>query len=337
MAELNSSPNVSESEDEKVRTVIEKAGFSNPCKVACTLQGSLWTANNQVAAVVVKVTDKLLHETSMTRRVSTETKKRYAVKENILKEAHILMHLNKKKHFLPFIPIFHTMFQSNTKYYLVMEHCGQSLFAFTRRAHEWIIARKLSILEWLKVVRVIFQQMVHCVQFAHSKNICHFDVSLENFLIDDTAFVNLMENGDARSKRPSLTDCFTIKICDFGLAEHLTSDCSDYSSNKFVGKLGYRSPENSANQSFDARSNDIWCLGVCLFMLAVGSSPFVSTTKEDAAFNLIMSGNMSSLLHHWHREEYVNVDIVDAFRLLFQLESKRCSMQQLYAHHLMKR
>lgn len=59
-----------------------------------------------------------------------------------------------------------------------------------------------------------------------------------------------------------------IFIVITGLAE-IFSKKSDYKSNKFCGKSCYKSPEvtsKNKRKGFNAKLNDIWCLGVCLFM-----------------------------------------------------------------------
>lgn len=57
-----------------------------------------------------------------------------------------------------------------------------------------------------------------------------------------------------------------IKLCDFGLAVFFPkvqgATKTSFHSRKFVGKSRYWSPELSAHHTFDARANDIWCLGV---------------------------------------------------------------------------
>ena len=65
-------------------------------------------------------------------------------------------------------------------FYLVMEDGGHSLFAFVQKAHSLIQAGNLEISHWNEVCKVIFKQMVECVEYLHSQGICHMDISLEN-------------------------------------------------------------------------------------------------------------------------------------------------------------
>ena len=67
-----------------------------------------------------------------------------------------------------------------------MEDGGSTLFDFVESAHKLIRANQIDIAHWKKVVRVIFKQMVKAIAYIHSLNIAHFDISLENWLINGT-------------------------------------------------------------------------------------------------------------------------------------------------------
>merc|ERR1712099_211166 len=101
-----------------------------------------------------------------------------------------------------------------------MEDGGVPLFEFITNAHNLISQGKIEIADWQKVVNIIFKQMVECIEYLHSKNVCHFDVSLENFLINDVE-IEIEVHGDDHKIR-FLTDDIQIKLCDFGLAELFT-------------------------------------------------------------------------------------------------------------------
>ena len=66
-----------------------------------------------------------------------------------------------------------------------MENGGHSLFEFISSAHQIIDAGHMDVSEWHKFVKIVFKQMIECIQYLHSLNICHFDISLENFLINN--------------------------------------------------------------------------------------------------------------------------------------------------------
>ena len=101
-------------------------------------------------------------------------------------------------------------------YYLIMEDGGQSLFDFIVKAHRLIIVGHFSIYEWHKMVKVIFKQMIECIQYIHNKNICHFDISLENFLINDVDVVHKSDGLGLKFIHSSVQ----IKLCDFGYVDY---------------------------------------------------------------------------------------------------------------------
>ena len=98
-----------------------------------------------------------------------------------------------------------------------MEDGGdQSLFEFVFNAHNLIQKGYLELTEWHKVVKIIFKQMIECIKYIHSKNVCHFDISLENWLINDVA-VNVIKTTNGK-KVKFCCDDIQIKLCDFGYA-----------------------------------------------------------------------------------------------------------------------
>merc|ERR1719384_1114019 len=117
----------------------------------------------------------------------------------------------------------------------------------------------IAICEWQKLVKVIFNQMVEVVDYIHSKNVSHFDISLENFLINDVQIKAI--NGSEKLSFVNLENV-QIKLCDFGLSEYFEPD-SSFLSSKYCGKIGYQSPEiNYRKKQFNAALNDVWCLGI---------------------------------------------------------------------------
>merc|ERR1712173_202794 len=75
--------------------------------------------------------------------------------------------------------------KSNVNYYLVMTDGGHSLFDFNLKVHEYIESSKITISHWHSVVKVIFRQMLQCLDYLSSMKVSHFDISLENMLIND--------------------------------------------------------------------------------------------------------------------------------------------------------
>jgi len=81
------------------------------------------------------------------------------------------------------------------------------------------------------------------VSFLHHKGVAHRDIKPENIFV---------------------TSDLTLKIGDFGFATHKKRD------RKFSGTLSYSSPEMNSNKEYDCFADDLWGLGVLLFILAFG-------------------------------------------------------------------
>ena len=98
-------------------------------------------------------------------------------------------------------------------------------------------------------VKFYIAQIVIAVGKLHEKGIVHRDLKLSNILVDATGYV---------------------KIIDFGLAKQLNDD--DFTSS-FAGTIKYLSPEALMSQGAN-KAVDWWALGVILFEMMFGDSPF---------------------------------------------------------------
>ena len=201
------------------------------------------------------------------------------------------------------------------------------------RGHQLIKMGQIEITEWLRIVKLIFKQMIECIEYIHNKKVAHFDISLENFLINDIEIaVDKESNSDKlRFVVDDNGKGLKVKLCDFGLAEYF-NDCDNFKSNKYCGKLNYQSPEitNSENKYiFDAQKNDLFCLGVSLFMMIIGTAPWQQSSYSDPAFLFIINGNIDTLLMQWEYYKYLDNDIISLFYNLFQFEPKRITIAQL--------
>jgi serine/threonine protein kinase/tetratricopeptide (TPR) repeat protein len=133
---------------------------------------------------------------------------------------------------------------------------------------EYCDRERLSILERLE----LFVLVCRAVQHAHQKGIIHRDLKPSNILvtvIDGAAVPKIIDFGVAKATGASLTER-TIYT-----AFH-----------QFVGTPLYMSPEQAdlAGMDVDTRS-DIYSLGVLLYELLTGTTPFDQNTFRTAAFD----------------------------------------------------
>ncbi len=144
--------------------------------------------------------------------------------------------------------------------YFVMELCaGEPIDAYCDRQH-------LSIPERL----VLFAQVCEAVQHAHTKGIIHRDLKPSNVLVS------------AQGGKP------LAKVIDFGIAKatvgRLTEQAVFTEHKQIIGTPEYMSPEQAEGSlDIDTRT-DVYALGVMLYELLTGTTPFSGRELRSAAY-----------------------------------------------------
>src|SRR5712664_2678251 len=125
------------------------------------------------------------------------------------------------------------------------------------RITEYCDQNKLSTEERLK----LFVQVCHAIQHAHQKGIIHRDIKPSNILV-------------------TLHDGVPVpKVIDFGIAKATQGRLTDHTLftafEQFIGTPAYMSPEQVELSGLDVDTrSDIYSLGVLLYELLVGTTPF---------------------------------------------------------------
>ncbi len=135
-------------------------------------------------------------------------------------------------------------------YYIAME------FLDGRSLKELIIGRGPAP---VNVAVEYVRQILSALRFAHRHGIVHRDIKPHNVLVD-------------REGR--------VKVTDFGIARAGTSQMTEAGS--IVGTAQYLSPEQARGGEVDQRS-DLYSLGVVLYELLTGQTPFDGDTPVEIA------------------------------------------------------
>lgn len=109
--------------------------------------------------------------------------------------------------------------------------------------------------------KLVFLQLINCVEDVHNQGFIHRDIKPENFLI-------------CNEKK--------IKLTDFGFCEEIGNVSKDEN-----GTPGYIPPEVLEKTTIIPKEIDVFSLGVIAFILVSGELPFEDPTKEDPFYCFI--------------------------------------------------
>jgi len=132
---------------------------------------------------------------------------------------------------------------------------------------EYCDSAKLTTSERIK----LFQSVCHAVQHAHQKGIIHRDLKPSNVLVT-------LHDGEP-----------VVKVIDFGIAkatgQELAARTYFTEFRQFIGTPEYMSPEQAAMSGLDVDTrSDIYALGVLLYELIAGATPFDSSRLRGAGY-----------------------------------------------------
>ena len=134
--------------------------------------------------------------------------------------------------------------------------------------------------------RLIFSQLLDGLEAIHNLNICHRDIKPNNILIGENDYI--------------------LKYVDFGMGIESNSKLEN-----FLGTPNFAAPELHLRRPYFGKSEDIFSLGVTLFVLVTGRLPFKLAVPNDSLYQYIVRGDY---IEFWKNQL---LDVSPSFMELF--------------------
>ena len=184
-------------------------------------------------------------------------------------------------------------FEDNNYCYFIMEYiAGGNIYSLVPKSRSISTQQKASIMK----------DVISAVYFLHHMNpkIVHRDIKPENVLLDKGT---------------------VAKLTDFGWSNYMQGDMKRTT---VCGTPVYLAPEIINNQGHDEHV-DIWCIGVLLFELMAGFSPWQGDDVQTIRYNI------SRLKIRWPRD--MDRDAMDLIsKILKYNPEERLTLRQMLAH-----
>uniref|UniRef100_A0ABD2XCI7 Protein kinase domain-containing protein n=1 Tax=Trichogramma kaykai TaxID=54128 RepID=A0ABD2XCI7_9HYME len=113
-------------------------------------------------------------------------------------------------------------------------------------------------------VAKLLRQILDGVAFLHSLNVAHLDIKPQNLVLTG-----------------EFPDC-DVKLCDFGISRYISQGADI---REILGTPDYTAPE-VLNYEPISLATDMWSVGVLLYVLLTGCSPFGGDTKQETFCNI---------------------------------------------------
>ncbi|ETO15439.1 hypothetical protein RFI_21926 [Reticulomyxa filosa] len=295
-------------------------------KLADTLQGEIHLAEDTSSKKLVII--KIAIKECVKKKVSKQNQK---VPEDFKNESRVHVQLTSylqndirsgrmdENAMIGFVRCDNSL-KDKKNYYLAMEYCKDGdLFNCVASYHRSLTAigqmqehQQQQQYQWIATVQIMFRQIAYGIGYMHDHHIVHQDLSLENVMIFD------MEK-------------LYVKIIDFGVAKNVEQEEAQGALvlKGRVGKTNYMSPECYNGKAYNPFANDIWCLGVMLFMMLIGAPPPI---RDASLLPFILCGRLKDMLVEWKRIHLVNDAALDCLNRILTVEHKRIRMEELLNH-----
>ncbi|KAL7718041.1 non-specific serine/threonine protein kinase [Entamoeba marina] len=186
--------------------------------------------------------------------IHKETGKRYAIKiidKSIFSNRKVKTRLEREITLMKivrsdYIVQVHQVYETSSHVFMVLDYMdGGELYDLITKRHYLDVTTTI----------ILFTQMLNCLSYLNSKNICHRDIKPENILLDSTY-----------SKMKTYRFWFSCYVDDETLKE-------------YCGSPGYTAPEVISKQPFNPFLADVYSCGVLLHVMLYGRLPEKNTNE----------------------------------------------------------
>ncbi|KAK8791824.1 hypothetical protein WA158_005201 [Blastocystis sp. Blastoise] len=166
------------------------------------------------------------------------------------------------------------------------------------------------------MVQELFKQIIQGYTYIVQCGYYHGDISLENILIK--LIPNYKNTGKIK---------YIPKLSDFGRAVPIqTNGKTIIDVDSVAGKPYYLAPE-AYICSYEAGPADIWSLGICLYILLYGYSPFDIANESDASFVTFCNQGFNSIIRS---QLEISPDAYTLLKSMLKLNpQERCSLEDI--------
>jgi eukaryotic-like serine/threonine-protein kinase len=253
---------------------------------------------------IYKAKHPTLDRTVILKRLTL--KKNVAITERFKREAQLMIDFRNDN-----IVQVYDHFKEGNSYYIVMEYVdGVSLGELIEKRR--YIPNEIAML--------LFREICKALKYAHDKTVIHRDIKPENVLIS--------KDGE-------------VKLTDFGIATSKdTEDEGLTSVGMTLGTPAYMSPEQIMDTKSVDRRADIYSMGVVLYKMVSGKTPFPSNFTPDAIAQInkgeyvyprkinprispLIQKVIKKAMHHKFKKRYKDLqNIIDIFSKVLKKKYK---------------
>lgn len=202
----------------------------------------------------------------------------------------------------PNIVRLHQVIEDEKNAYLIMDYLSGGELLDMILSHKYFTEREASI---------VLEVIAKAVKYLHSNGVVHRDLKPSNILYGDKQ------------------DPKTIKLCDFGFAKQIRAENGLLMTPCYTAS--WVAPEVLLEQGYD-KACDIWSLGVLLYTMLAGYTPF-ATANENSPKKILQrigSGRVDMSSGNWKNISFQAKDLVQ--KMLHADPKRRINISDVLAH-----